>query len=84
MLTVVKQQLNNFNKGVQTMADLQPFYLTDEQIKRLQDMDSNIKFFKSELQRAEYCGLDVTSIRKRVDEMELTRLKMIETYKKPD
>lgn len=66
------------------MPDLEPFYLTDDQIQKLKDMDSNIKFFKSELRRAEYCGLDVTSIRKRVDEMEETRKKMIETYKKPD
>jgi len=65
------------------MPDLTPFYLTDDQITKLVAMEDDIKFFKSELQRAEYVGLDVADIRKRVEEMESTRKKMIEIYSKP-
>jgi len=46
-------------------------------------MDESITFFESELSRAEYCGLDVTDIRKRVTEMRATRIKMLEIYRKP-
>jgi len=46
-------------------------------------MEENITFFESELSRAEYCGLDVTDIRKRVTEMRATRTKMLEIYRKP-
>jgi len=65
------------------MPPLEPYYLTDDAIKRLEDMEGDITFFESELSRAEYCGLDVTEIRKRVTEMRATRTKMLEIYRKP-
>lgn len=65
------------------MPELKPYYLSDDAIKRLEAMDKDIEFFESELSRAEYCGLDVTDIRKRVTEMKATRIKMLEIYKKP-
>lgn len=65
------------------MPALEPFYLTDDQIKRLEEMEEDIAFFESELRRAEYVGLDVADIRKRVSDMKATRQKMLEIYKKP-
>ena len=62
------------------MPNLKPFYLAPDQIKRLKNMDTDIIFFKSELRRAEYCGLDVADIRARVEKMEETRAKMLATY----
>jgi len=65
------------------MPELEPYYLSDDAIKRLEAMDKDIEFFESELSRAEYVGLDVADIRKRVTEMKSTRIKMLEIYKKP-
>ena len=65
------------------MPELTPYYLSDDAIQRLEAMDEDIKFFESELSRAEYCGLDVADIRKRVTEMKATRVKMLQIYKKP-
>lgn len=65
------------------MAEQEPYYLSDDAIERLEAMDKDIVFFESELSRAEYCGLDVADIRKRVTEMKSTRIKMLEVYRKP-
>jgi len=56
--------------------------LTPEQLKRLNDLQSDTDWLQEEIRRAEYVGLDVADLKERFNKMSLIRSRMIEEYGK--
>jgi len=54
--------------------------LTAEQLKRLNDLQSDTDWLQEEIRRAEYVGLDVADLKERFNKMSTIRLRMIEEY----
>jgi hypothetical protein len=55
-------------------------FLTPEQLKRLKDLEDDIKWLTEEIRRAEYVGLDITDLKGRFEKMKSIRMRLIEEY----
>ena len=57
-------------------------YLTPEQLKRLDDLETDIDWLSEEIRRAEYVGIDIADLKERFDKMKAVRARMLEEYAK--
>lgn len=70
-------------KDVFGLPKLEKFYLSDEQVKKLQELDPIIEHAKSEIQRAEKVGLDVSVLKQKLEDLIKLRDNILKEYTKP-
>ncbi len=54
--------------------------LTSEQKTKLEGLTGDIEWLGTEIQRAEYVGIDVADLKARFEKMKTVRIRMLEEY----
>ncbi|KKK76550.1 hypothetical protein LCGC14_2862510 [marine sediment metagenome] len=54
--------------------------LTSEQKTKLEGLTDDIEWLGTEIQRAEYVGIDVADLKARFEKMKTVRIRMLEEY----